>query len=198
MTEFIAWQKTARWNREVQLTEKIDGTNACIIVDDSQDDEYRIFTQSRKRLITPGKTTDNYGFAQWVQENAEELVELLGPGRHYGEWYGKGIQRGYGLDHKRFALFDIKNFGTAGLEPSEAHPYQIHPTLPVDVVPSLGFLPYPDDESIEGAVEWLRLFGSAIVPDFDRPEGAVLLHTAANIRFKILIENDDIPKGLAA
>jgi hypothetical protein len=33
MTDFKEFQKIARWNREVIVTEKIDGTNACIVIE---------------------------------------------------------------------------------------------------------------------------------------------------------------------
>ena len=56
--------------------------------------------------VDNGKNCDNHGFARWVSENAEELLKL-GEGRHYGEWHGKGIQRGYGLEEKRFSLFNV-------------------------------------------------------------------------------------------
>jgi len=95
--EFRAWPKIKRDPVWMRVTEKIDGTNGCIVVT-----AHGVFAQSRKRLITPQQ--DNFGFAAWVQAN-EEALYALGPGYHYGEWYGLGIQRGYGLDHRRFALF---------------------------------------------------------------------------------------------
>lgn len=97
--EFKAWPKIPRFSNErYYVTEKIDGTNACIIITP----DGVVGTQSRNRLITP--EDDNYGFARWVQENKEDLLKL-GEGYHYGEWWGLGINRGYGLDHKRFSLF---------------------------------------------------------------------------------------------
>lgn len=117
---FRAWPKIPRLENEVyHITEKIDGTNAAIIIqpwlsDDSQpipieevnteEECYGIWAQSRTRLITP--ENDNFGFAAWVKANAEQLINDLGEGYHYGEWWGQGINRGYGLDHKRFSLFN--------------------------------------------------------------------------------------------
>ena len=50
--EFRAWPKTPRLNgASMVITEKIDGTNACIIV---TEDGRRIGAQSRNRLISPG------------------------------------------------------------------------------------------------------------------------------------------------
>jgi hypothetical protein len=103
MTEIIfkAWEKIPRDNPfNVTITEKIDGTNACIIIKD----EKIIGIQSRKRLIYV--ENDNFGFARWVWENAEELIKL-GDGYHYGEWAGPGIQKNpHNLDRKRFFLFN--------------------------------------------------------------------------------------------
>jgi hypothetical protein len=82
------------------VTEKLDGTNAQVHITD----DGRIFAGSRNRWITPD--ADNFGFARWVAEHEEEL-RALGPGSHYGEWWGSGIQRRYGLDEKRFSLFNV-------------------------------------------------------------------------------------------
>ena len=85
--EFKAWEKIGRDNPfGVTITEKIDGTNACIIIQDGE----VVGVQSRKRLITP--EDDNYGFAGWVERNIEDIMGL-GDGYHYGEWAGLGIQK---------------------------------------------------------------------------------------------------------
>lgn len=99
--EFRPWPKTPRvGNVRVAITEKMDGTNACVIVDDGQ----VVGAQSRNRLIKPGD--DNMGFAFWVWENAADLANL-GDGYHYGEWVGPGIQKNkHNLDQKTFFLFD--------------------------------------------------------------------------------------------
>lgn len=99
--EFKAWPKIPRATGErVTITEKLDGTNACIIIEDGQ----IVGTQSRKRLIAP--SDDNYGFATWVESNREELLGL-GEGYHYGEWAGLGIQKNpHNLASKKFFLFN--------------------------------------------------------------------------------------------
>jgi len=177
--EFREWPKIPRWDRPAVITEKIDGTNACVVVTAGGE----IHAQSRKRIITP--ESDNFGFAAWVQEYAEELA-TLGEGYHYGEWYGSGIQRGYGLDHKRFALFNADRW--ADSQPDCC-----------DVVPVLwrgqmGSAAVWVDECLSD----LRGAGSVLAPGFDKPEGVVLYHQAARISFKALLENDHLPKGLAA
>ena len=118
--EFIPFPKIPRLNRPITITEKIDGTNAAIHITGRYSDErgvqaYKvdlddvndigvIVPQSRQRLITPEQ--DNFGFARWVKENAQALREVLGPGVHFGEWWGQGIQRGYRQDRKWFSLFN--------------------------------------------------------------------------------------------
>lgn len=95
---FEAFPKIPRLENEIMtITEKIDGTNAQILID-----EDRILFGSRKRWLTP--EYDNFGFASWGEANKKELA-LLKPGRYYGEWWGKGIQRGYEQDKKIFSFF---------------------------------------------------------------------------------------------
>jgi hypothetical protein len=135
---------------------------------------YEIGAGSRTRLITPGKTTDNFGFAAWVYANARELVKL-GPGRHFGEWYGKGIQRGYGLDEKRFALF-------------HTHGVQELPAC-VSVVPRL----YEGEFNtlvVSDYMHILQTYGSRAVPGYMNPEGIVVYHTAAKVAFKKTFDGD--------
>jgi hypothetical protein len=99
--EFKGWPKTPRdRGNNITITEKIDGTNACVIVRDGE----VVGFQSRTRLIKPGD--DNMGFASWGFEHREELAQL-GDGYHYGEWAGPGIQNNpHMLTEKQFFLFD--------------------------------------------------------------------------------------------
>jgi hypothetical protein len=99
--EFKAWPSIPRENPfKATITEKIDGTNACIIIHDGA----IVGVQSRKRLITP--EDDNFGFAAWVAGNSDDLISL-GDGYHYGEWAGPGIQKNpHDLDEKEFFLFN--------------------------------------------------------------------------------------------
>ena len=70
MIEFQPFPKIPRLNREIVITEKIDGTNGVIHVAD----DLTVTAGSRNRWLTIEK--DNFGFAKWVAENAEELAEL--------------------------------------------------------------------------------------------------------------------------
>lgn len=108
MSNFVGFPKIKRYYAATAtLTEKIDGTNACIFFDD----EGHMECQSRKRIITPDD--DNFGFAAWAHENAAELFAFFGPGRHFGEWHGQGIQRGYGMTERHFSPFNTHRFNTA-------------------------------------------------------------------------------------
>src|SRR5687767_1693749 len=84
---FTPFPSISRLSRDIVVTEKLDGTNAQIHI--TQDG--RVLAGSRNRWITP--EADNFGFARWVAAHEDEL-RALGPGSHYGEWWGQGIQRG--------------------------------------------------------------------------------------------------------
>lgn len=179
MTEFEAFPKIARLSREIIVTEKIDGTNAQVWV---SDDGSELRAGSRSRWITAAE--DNFGFARWVADHRDELL-TLGPGRHFGEWWGSGIQRGYSLPkgEKRFSLFNISRWG-------EERPACCH------VVPVL----YRGEFSqiaIGRSLHRLQDGGSVAAPGFMKPEGVIIFHVAANIGFKKTLEKDEEPKSLA-
>lgn len=174
--EFKAFDKIARLNREVVVTEKIDGTNGLVYV---PEDDGPILAGSRSRWITPEQ--DNFGFARWVADHAEEL-RALGPGYHYGEWWGSGIQRRYGLTEKRFSLFNVHRWGDDAVRPECCH------VVPVLARGELG-------TSVRHSLETLRSFGSVASPGFMKPEGIVIFHTASSSLFKVTLEKDEAPKG---
>jgi len=174
--EFEGFEKIPRLSREIVITEKIDGTNACVCIDEAGN----MYTGSRKRWITP--EDDNYGFARWAEEHKEELFQL-GPGRHFGEWWGKGVQRGYGLNEKRLSLFNVSKWSDDLVRPACC-----------SVVPVLyrgGF----DTERIKAVMNCLGEWGSVAAPGFMDPEGIIIYHTAGNLYFKKTLKNDDKPKG---
>lgn len=195
MVEFKEFPKMARLSREMIITEKLDGTNASIFIQDkalesdehpisvvaiSPDGKYTMRVGSRTRWITP--SDDNYGFAKWVMANSWELFKL-GEGHHFGEWWGQGIQRGYDLKEKRFSLFNVKRWD------SEDRPSCCH------VVPTL-FTGNFDTMSAEAMLAMLKSLGSQAAPGFMKPEGIVVYHVAAGIGFKKTIEKDELPKSL--
>jgi hypothetical protein len=112
--DFESFQKIGRLSREMIVTEKLDGTNAQVCITEDGD----MFFGSRTRWITP--QDDNFGFARWAEGNKSELMKL-GPGRHYGEWWGHGIQRGYGLTEKRFSLFNTSRWTDDDVRPACCH-----------------------------------------------------------------------------
>lgn len=207
MLEFRPWPKIARLNRDIIITEKIDGTNAAVhVVPDNSNYElggfpaghvidpgtgrgYIVGAQSRKRLITP--QDDNFGFAAWVRDNAVALATTLGEGTHFGEWWGSGIQRGYGLSNGKryFSLFNTKRWGDTCALAAAVPGLRCVPVLHEGVF---------DDASIDAALRDLEDYGSYAKVGYNRPEGIVVYHTAANTMFKVTLEGDEAPKGSAA
>jgi hypothetical protein len=196
MTEFEGFPKIARYSREVLVTEKIDGTNAQIFI--GEDSEF--LTGSRKRWITP--EDDNFGFSRWAHEHKDELL-TLGPGRHFGEWWGSGIQRGYGLPkgEKRFSMFNVIRWCLHGQEPQPIPTGDPRMVKMQDVLPPcVGLVPVlwrgnMDDMDMAAIMDALRVLGSQAVPNYDNPEGVVLFHTAGNVGFKKTLVRDDVPKS---
>ena len=174
--EFKEFPKIPRLSRAVVITEKIDGTNGQILI--TEDGQF--FVGSRTRWITP--ENDNYGFAKWAYENKEELMKL-GPGSHFGEWWGQGIQRNYGLKEKRFSLFNTSRWNNAEDRPKCC-----------GVVPILkeGIF---DTCDITEVLRVLKENGSVAAPGFMKPEGVVIYLSAARIYMKKTIEKDEEPKG---
>ncbi len=180
MIEFNPFPKMARLNRDIVVTEKIDGTNAQVYI--TEDGE--LLVGSRTRWITPEQ--DNFGFAAWCRDNKEDLLKL-GPGSHFGEWWGKGIQRGYGLDIRKFSLFNTHRW----------YDHSNHTRLApecCEVVPVLYMGPF-NEQSIKDEVDTLARHGSRAAPRYSDPEGVVIFHTAANAGFKITCKDDEKPKG---
>lgn len=202
---FERFPSLTRFSHGWTITEKLDGTNAAVVIVsflDSADAVYAdravakvgdtyVFAQSRSKLITPGKSTDNHGFAQFVKDNAEEFVAKLGEGRHFGEWVGKGVnKRHYNLPDKRFALFNVGRWEDADLPER------------VTTVPTIvknAYLDNPGEVAIE-AMNGLRIMGSHFGPrddhgfGFGNPEGVVMYHHPSNTAFKKTFDYDEMGK----
>lgn len=183
--EFKEFQKIPRLTRECIVTEKIDGTNGVIAIENGI-----MYAGSRSRWLWSSEQTeihnDNHGFARWAMTNKEELMKL-GKGYHYGEWWGSGIQRGYGLinGEKRFSLFNVSRWLDDLVRPACCH-----------VVPVLHQAIF-DTNSINACVDELRINGSHAMPGFMKPEGIVVFHVQGRLLFKKTIEKDEEPKGLS-
>lgn len=225
---FQEFPKLARLSRDCIISEKIDGTNSQLFIWDClhtvpaedglltttvgepptnipwlwNDEGIYVAAGSRTRWITP--EDDNYGFAKWALQNVEQLV-YLGHGRHFGEWWGSGCQRGYGLPkgEKRFSLFNVSRWCLHDQEPKRipmADPRVVkhQERLPAccHLVPVL-YQGLFTTEACENAVEWLRANGSSAAPGFMNAEGIVCFHIAANMGFKKTLCHDEVPKALA-
>ena len=111
----------AIFNRSAKLptltfkgTVKLHGTNASICMNKDGD----LWAQSKGNVITPEK--DNAGFAMFLEKHKEYFKLYLGDMFKvnpemlevcvYGEWAGKGIQKGVGISElpKTFYMFGIK------------------------------------------------------------------------------------------
>ena len=203
---FEGYPKTPRFEKPVIVTEKIDGTNAQIYIrptdefydpqydslifnqneDNSEPNGYLLRAGSRNRWISP--SDDNYGFANWMFDNAAELVKL-GVGRHFGEWWGRGIGRGYDLDTRKFSLFNVSRWlklnGVYGTGSGIPKWVQTCPSC-CDVVPVLD----RDAEfaDVYGIMTWLESVGSIANPGYKRPEGVVAFHTGSGQVYKGIID----------
>lgn len=176
---FVSFPKLYRLRGPVIITEKIDGTNAQILIDDG------VFkVGSRTRWITPDN--DNFGFATWAYANKNELILLLGPGKHYGEWWGKGIQRGYGMTVRVFSLFNTSRWDAKTLFEST--------TITIDVVPVLYTGPFNTTE-FDCVMAELKTTGSHAAPGFMNPEGIVIYDTQSRTGFKRTYDYDESGKG---
>jgi len=167
--EFKPWPKIIRLEkkRPAVFTEKIDGTNACVVI--SAEDPGDLRCQSRTRFISP--EDDNYGFARWAMENYEELLKL-GPGYHFGEWWGAGIQRGYDQTEKKFSLFNTRRWG-------EHNPETPKCCSVVPIIPAASW---------EEARNFLIQNGSLVAPGYMRPEGVMMYEPDTDTYFKIIID----------
>lgn len=196
--EFLEFPKIPRLSREIIITEKIDGTNAQLLITESGE----MLIGSRTRWITP--QDDNHGFARWAEGNKQELLKL-GAGRHFGEWWGSGIQRGYGLQkgEKRFSLFNVGRWALHGTEPKRIPTADPRIEKYQDVLPEICSLVPElyrgqfDTQKIDAVLEDLKVNGSYASKGFMKPEGIVVFHIAGNVGFKKTIEKDEVPKSLA-
>jgi hypothetical protein len=188
--DFAKWPSIQRLSSETcYVTEKIDGTNGVIYVPAEPDKP--VLAGSRERWLTnpdgtpPAKAADNFEFAAWVHERADAL-RALGPGYHYGEFHGRGIQRNYDLKDRRWASFeywrdDIFIDGVCVVPVL----YTGEPRVNVE----LAAMPW------DVCVDLLRRNGSNLYPGFTKPEGVVItFQHMKSAKFKRLLDNDKLHK----
>lgn len=93
-------------------TVKLHGTNASIVLSPNKD----LYTQSRNRVLSIND--DNVGFANYVKTNEADILNLV-TYIHidntytilYGEWIGKGINKGcaiHNIEDKIFVIFAVR------------------------------------------------------------------------------------------
>jgi len=192
---FEEFPKIPRLSRTCTVTEKLDGTNAQILIEEPLPGVFVTRFGSRSRWLMPGKEHDNYGFCAWGDAHLQQLIAGLGAGRHYGEWWGGGIQRGYGLKEKRFSLFNTGRWAEPDAILGLDDPRTPAPKC-CSVVPVIYEGPF-DTAAVDAALDGMRRCGSYAAPGFMRPEGIVVYHHAMNGYFKKTLEKDAAPKSNA-
>lgn len=171
LPEFEPWPKIPRLKGlGCIITEKIDGTNAQVYVGE----DGLVMAASRTRWITP--EADNYGFAAWVKEHEAELRDGLKPGRHYGEWWGQRIGRGYGATTRQFSLFNTLRW---------SKPESCMPAC-CSHVPVL-YQGEFTSHAVDKVMEDLRANGSRIMPFMD-PEGVCVFVPSTRGLFKVTFD----------
>lgn len=194
MTEYPAWPKIKRdpLDLTMEITEKLDGTNGLIYITnecfadtdpivevDIDNLSWYVYAGSRKRWLSTGNTADNFGFAQWVKDNYQFLIEFLGTGHHYGEWCGPGIQKNpHNLPSKTFYLFS--QWWHQAKDKWVESGKEWNPSL--QVVPCLSRGPY--SEEVITAMMDLLLHSYKENPDAGVPEGIVAYFPELNKRIK--------------
>ena len=174
--DFQKFPKIPRLMRDCVITEKIDGANGIVWVDSTSVDGPLILAGSRNRWLTVEQ--DSFGFARWVDENAEDLITNLGDGYHFGEWWGQGIQRRYNMCTKEFSLFNVHRWGAKEDRP-----------LCCGVVPVLHDGVFTTDV-VEFTLDRLQWMGSHAAPGFMSPEGIVIWHSHSRTLFKYTLGDD--------
>ncbi|MFI6609258.1 RNA ligase family protein [Streptomyces sp. NPDC050507] len=198
------------------MTEKLDGTNGLVFIQDAtapgadahplydvavstSHGDYLVRAGSRNRWLALDLPKldgvvprDNYGFAAWTRDNADDLVSL-GPGHHYGEWYGHKIARGYGLTERRFALFNVGRWRPRTLAPEDTewwatnHLGQALCPESCTVVPTLAVAPFNEVPACVATLErQMHQRHSFAGNGFTRPEGVVIFDTAGRRYYKHL------------
>ena len=184
--EFKSFNKIEHLDKlQMRVTQKIHGTNAQVVIyqyestnDIWHEPRIGIKIGSRNRWITPND--DNYGFATFVEENKETLINLLGLGQHFGEWAGPGINSGEGLRERCWILFDPWRYKTI----PEDYPPRVKP-VPIlhegEISPT----------TITNIMDDLIMNGSKLVPGYMKPEGIVV--SINGQRYKKVFESEESP-----
>ena len=171
------------------ISEKIDGTNSLIEIN-----ETNVRFGSRNRYIS--FSDDNAGFANFFKDYEARFEDAAKdittdesyPLRIYGEWFGCGIQRGYGLKDKFFMPFN--SFYSEKL---------IEYQVPNVIAPNIMYTGKFSMEVVDTCMQQLKLNGSGVVKDYKQPEGIVIFFPKYNFRLKETFDGakwkDALPKS---
>ncbi len=211
--EFKSFSDIKRYKNglHISISEKIHGTNAQVCVYD-EDGVTKIIAGSRTKWLDPF-ISDNFGFAGWVKQNEEALIKFLGHGTHYGEWYGSGINHGYELKEKRFALFSSLRWKQA-IESSKCPDcdgtkevidgefkgfacgacfytgYRLQLPKGVDLVPIFYIGPFYNGV-VEECMNKLKEEGSVLCSGYKRPEGVVIRFHDVDVLRKVVFDPEE-------
>lgn len=176
MADFKSFGKIENIGRLwMSITQKIHGTNAQIYIYPTENG-LELKAGSRTRWLTA--EDDNFGFANYVYSKKDEIINILGEGRHFGEWAGPGINSGEGLKEKIFCLFNWKRWARKPL------PAQMI-TVPVLYTGAYDHL------KIQEIMEDLKNNGSKLSQGFMKPEG-IVVQIGDNL-YKKVFEQEDSP-----
>jgi hypothetical protein len=208
---FVEFPKIARlYKGAIAISEKIDGTNAQIYIEDAGEGlldsdcgvtpnfalakatgpltdasikHVFVYAGSRTRMLSDKQ--DNFGFWHWAMLHANELA-ALGPGRHFGEWWGKGIQRGYGKTERTFSLFNVGRWYDPTMSNADVADANAIPRIDgLSVVPLLYRGPWfgAAADPVSEALRRLSYSGSTLDHNTEA-EGVVVYHEASGVYFK--------------
>lgn len=173
------------------ISEKIDGTNGLIEINYDS-----VKFGSKNRYLESHE--DNAGFMNFysyhknifintAKELNEKEIEISGetltkyeeiyPIHIYGEWFGKGIQRGYGLDKKFFMPFN-----------PEYAELLIEHEVPHIVRPYILYEGKFSEKVATSSMHFLKEEGSYVIPKYMKPEGIVIYFPKYNFYLKDTFE----------
>lgn len=217
--EFKSWGKIRRRYRDIVITEKINGTNAAVVilsVDPLQAetldgrDDIKVIAKSSS-VFSP---TDAQEIIGTLEEHyvvyAQSRNKVIDP-QHDNAGFARYVWDnawelisvlGVGTHFGEWWGSGIQN--SYGLAKGEKR-FSLFNALKwtnedLSRVPNLGVVPIlyqgmNTDEAVKSAVEYLDVNGSVASPGFMDPEGVIIFHTADHGMEKVTLYNDEKPKG---
>ena len=165
MHQFKRLRRSALF-RDVTISEKIDGTNAQVFVvaeDRGRRQPGRGLGGSLRKRTTSVSRRGSPIMLTSCASSAQDVISA--------EWYGRGIQRRYGLQDRRFALFNSCTDGPRSARRAAA-------IVPVLTTRTMGA------DVVSECLETLRSGGSLARSGFHAPGGIVIYHHASGGMFR--------------